>query len=288
MPKILVTGGAGFVGSNLIEALVSSGVEACSLDDYSTGREENHVVGCEYHKGDVSEEKDLQVAESVDFIFHLAAKARISRSFEDSAGYFKANAMGTMGVCRFALERSIPVVYAGTGSNHGGRYRNPYTFSKAVGEDVVRMSMGLGLKASIARFFNVYGPHESMREDHSTLIGSWRGKVARGEIPVIYGDGTKVRDFTHVSDITEALMGIMQKRAFGFEFDLGRGSPLSVLEVAGMFGLGFEFRPDRRGEMQESVCDNSLARKVLGWNPFRNLKDYVDSEKIRTITSKNE
>jgi nucleoside-diphosphate-sugar epimerase len=277
-----VTGGAGFIGSNLIEALLLSGAETCSVDDYSSGIEQNHIEGCEYHNGDVSEAGDLESIGRIDFIFHLAAKARISRSFEDSAGYFKANAMGTMGVCRFALERSIPLVYAGTGSNHGGRYRNPYTFSKAVGEDVVRMNMGLGLKASIARFFNVYGPRELIGEDNSTLVGAWRGRIARGEVPVIYGDGTKVRDFTHVRDITEALMSIMQRRAFGFEFDLGRGSPLSVLEVSRMFGRGFEFRPDRRGEMQESVCDNSLARKVLGWNPSRNLKDYVDSEKIRT------
>jgi UDP-glucose 4-epimerase len=288
MPKILVTGGAGFVGSNLIERLVSCGLGVCSLDDYSTGRRGNHVDGCEYFEGDVSAVEDFGFVGSLDFIFHLAARARIAPSFGDPVGYFRANSQGTMNVCGFALKKGIPLVYAGTGSNHGGRFRNPYTFSKAVGEDVVRMGMSLGLKASIARFFNVYGPRESLHEGHSTLIGSWRGRIACGEVPVIYGDGTKVRDFTHVSDITEALMSIMQKRAFGFEFDLGRGSPLSVLEVSRMFGCGFEFRPERKGEMQESVCDNSLARKVLGWNPSRNLKNYVDSEKIRTSPSKNE
>lgn len=279
MPKVLVTGGAGFIGSNLIEALLLSGAETCSIDDYSSGMEENHISGCEYYKGDVSDASDLERIGRIDFVFHLAARARISRSFEDPAAYFRTNATGTMNVCRFSLKRGVPLVYAGSGSNHGGRFKNPYTFSKAVGEDVVRMNMELGLSASIARFFNVYGPRESTDEGNSTLVGSWRGRIARGEVPVIYGDGTKVRDFTHVSDITDALMMIMQRSALGFEFDLGRGRPLSVIDVSRMFGCKFEHQSDRMGEMQCSVCDNSLARKVLDWRPFRNLEDYFASEK---------
>lgn len=281
MPKILVTGGAGFVGSNLIESLVSSGKEVCSLDDYSTGSEENHVEGCEYLRGDVSDEQTFKCVPDVDFVFHLAARARIAPSFKDPVGYFKANATGTMNACNFALSRGVPLVYAGTGSHHGGRYRNPYTFSKAVGEDVVRMHMGMGLNCSIARFFNLYGPRESTEEGVATLIGSWRGRMERGETPVIYGDGSKTRDFTHVCDVTEALVMIMNKNAWGFEFDLGRGSPHSVLEVSKMFGGKFEHFPDRAGEVQDSVCDFSLARKVLGWIPRRNLESYVCSVKKR-------
>lgn len=275
MPKILVTGGAGFIGSNLVEALVSSGMEVCSLDDYSTGRTENHIRGCEYIKGDIADMRAFKSVGHVDFIFHLAAKARIAPSFDDLAGYFRTNATGTVNVCGFALERGVPLVYAGTGSSHGGRYRNPYTFSKAVGEDAVRMTVELGLKASIARFFNVYGPRESTEEGLSTLIGSWRGRAAKGEVPVIYGDGSKIRDFTHVHDITDALLLIMNREAFGFEFDLGRGNPVSVLEMSRMFGGEFDFLPDRRGEMQKSICDNTLARNVLGWNPHRNVEGYI-------------
>lgn len=281
MPKILVTGGAGFVGSNLIEALVSSGTEVFSLDDYSTGRKENHVEGCEYLQGDVSDEQTFKCVPDVALIFHLAARARITPSFKDPMGYFKANATGTMNACEFALKKNIPLVYAGTGSYHGGRYRNPYTFSKAVGEDVVRMHMGMGLKCSIARFFNVYGPRESTEEGVATLIGSWRGQIERGETPVIYGDGSKTRDFTHVCDVTEALVMIMKKKAWGFEFDLGRGSPHSVLKVSKMFGGKFQHLPERPGEVHNSVCDFSLARKVLGWVPHRNLENYVCSVKKR-------
>lgn len=282
MPKILVTGGAGFIGSNLIKALVLSGEEVCSLDDYSTGRKENHVAGCEYIKGDIAEEDSLKSLQNIDFIFHLAAKARITPSFKDPAGYFRANATGTMVVCGFALDKKIPLVYAGTGSNHGGRYRNPYTFSKAVGEEVVRMYMKMGLNCSIARFFNVYGPGESKEEGIATLIGSWRRKRERGEALIIYGDGTKTRDFTHVDDITEALMLIMKKRTWGCEFDLGRGFPHSVSQISRMFGGELLHMPDRPGEVQNSSCDNSLAKSVLGWNPRRNVEDYVNSLWIHT------
>lgn len=281
MPRILVTGGAGFIGSNLIKALVASGREVCSLDDYSTGRAENQAEGCEYFRGDVSNEKDLESLPDVELIFHLAARARIAPSFKDPSGYFKANAMGTMMACDFALKRGIPLVYAGTGSHHGGKYRNPYTFSKAVGEDAVKMHMQMGLKCSITRFFNVYGPNESTEEGVATLIGSWRGKIKKGEKPIICGDGSKTRDFTHVYDITDALVLVMQKKAWGFEFDLGRGSPMSVLEVSRIFGGKFQHMPERPGEVQDSLCDNSLAREVLGWKPFRNLNDYLTSEKVR-------
>ena len=259
----------------MIRALISSGEEVCSIDDYSTGRKENHVEGCEYIMGDVSEKGTFDLVPDVDLIFHLAARARITPSFGDPKGYFKANAMGTMVACGFALEREIPLVYAGTGSNHGGRYRNPYTFSKALGEDVVRMHMGMGLNSSIARFFNVYGPGESKEEGVATLMGSWRGKIERGETPVIYGDGSKTRDFTHVDDITDALILVMRNKAWGHEFDLGRGSPKSVLEISKMFGGEFRHLPDRPGEVQNSSCDCSLARRTLGWTPCRNVEDYV-------------
>jgi UDP-glucose 4-epimerase len=277
--KILVTGGAGFIGSNLVERLVSMGLGVCSIDDYSTGSEQSHIQGCDYFKYDLSEHSDFGFVGEVDFIFHLAARARIAPSFSDPLGYFKANALGTMNVCGFATRIGVPLVYAGTGSGHGGRYRNPYTFSKSVGEDAVRMSMKLGLSSSIARFFNVYGPRESTEEGVSTLIGSWRGKIERGEKPVIYGDGSKTRDFTHVHDIVDALVLIMERRTFGFEFDLGRGSPRSVHYISNIFGCEFKFEPDRKGEMQISACDNSLARKLLGWNPSRNVEDYIHSVK---------
>lgn len=277
MPKILVTGGAGFIGSNLVRSLVDSGHEVISIDDYSTGKRENQVGGCEYVVSDISEKDAFESLHGADLIFHLAARARIAPSFKDPCGYFRANATGTMVACDFALKRGIPLVYAGTGSHHGGRYRNPYTFSKAVGEDVVRLHMQMGLKCSIARFFNVYGPNESTEEGVATLIGSWRGKIERGETPVIYGDGSKTRDFTHVRDITEALVMVMQKEAWGFEFDLGRGSPKSVIEVSRMFGARFEHMPERPGEVQDSICDSSLAESVLGWTPHRNLEDYINS-----------
>lgn len=283
-PRILVTGGAGFIGNALIKKLIDSN-EIVSVDNYSSGKKENHVEGCEYLDSDIAD-LDCSLLGDFSIIFHLAASARILPSFKDPDRYFKSNVIGTYNICKFASSKETPLIYAGSSSHHGGRFKNPYTFTKDMGEDIVNMHIKCyGLNASIVRFYNVYGPGESTG-DNATLIGKWKGLINSGETLTIYGDGSKRRDFTHVDDIVDGLIRIMNKNAFGYTFELGRGKNYSILEVLQMFGQKeFIFEPDRPGEVDSTLCDNSLARQILDWEPKNNLEDYIRDQISRSSSS---
>ena len=136
--KILVTGGAGFVGTNLIKRLLSNGFDVTSLDNYFTGKRENELKGCKYIKGDIRLDFEKAVG-NCDIVFHLAAIARIQPSFKDPKSYFNTNANGTLNVVEFCCKNDIPLIYAGSSSHHSGKYKNPYTFSKWQGEQLCEM-----------------------------------------------------------------------------------------------------------------------------------------------------
>jgi UDP-glucose 4-epimerase len=276
--RVLVTGGAGFIGSKLMFRLLEEGCKVCSLDDYSFGCESRHKKGCDYFYGDVSELSDYSFIGDVDFIFHLAARARIRPSFDDPSVYMRVNVNGTFNVASYASSKGIPLVYASSGSIHAGSYRNPYTFSKEMGEEVVKFHQECrGLEAAVARFFNVYGPGEVVGGSNATLIGSWRRCMEQNVPLTIFGDGSKRRDFTHVEDIVDALVEIMKRKTFGHSFDLGRGKCHSVIEIANMFGAEVCHEADRLGEADSSICDHSLASDLLGWDPRRDVEDYIRS-----------
>jgi UDP-glucose 4-epimerase len=223
---------------------------------------------------------DYSFLGDVDFIFHLAARARISPSFNDPSGYMRVNATGTFNVASYASDKKIPLVYASSGSRHSGKYKNPYTFSKEMGEEIVKFHQECrSLKATSTRFFNVYGPGEVVGGENATLVGSWRWCLEQKVPLTIFGDGSKTRDFTHVDDIVDALVEIMKRRALGYSFDLGRGKCHSVIEIARMFGAEVRYERDRPGEAENSLCDHSLAAEVLGWNPRRDIEDYIRSIK---------
>ena len=155
--NILVTGGAGFIGSNLIKKLLKEGHQVVSIDDYSTGTVDNELKGAKYIKGDVSE---IGKCGSFDLIYHLAAKARIQPSFNLPLEYFKANATATFNLCMYCSKNNIPLQFAGSSSHHSGKFKNPYTFSKDISEEIVELcKVHYGLKATITRFYNVYGPY---------------------------------------------------------------------------------------------------------------------------------
>ena len=130
-----------------------------------------------------------------------------------------------MRLVRYCVEKGIPLIYAGSSSHHSGKFKNPYTFSKDLGEDVIKLYQEhFNLKTSVARFYNVYGPHQLTEGGYTTLIGRWLNNINNGSSCVIFGDGEKRRDFTHVSDIVDALIRIMQQQAYGHTFELGRGT----------------------------------------------------------------
>ena len=273
--KILITGGAGFVGTNLIKRLLENNHELISIDNYNTGLKSNHQEGCEYLEHDIINIHDYGFIKP-DLVFHMAAIARIQPSFNDPIKYFKANANGTMQLAYYCAKNNIPLVYAGSSSHHSGKFKNPYTFSKDIGEECLKLFFDcFGLKYSIARFYNVYGPYQLTEGGYTTLIGRWISNIEKGLQCEIYGDGEQRRDFTHVDDIVEALIQIMKQEKYGYTFELGRGKNISVNEVAKMFQITPIYKEPKPGEARHTLCESSIAKKLLGWNPKIDLIDYI-------------
>jgi UDP-glucose 4-epimerase len=168
--------------------------------------------------------------------------------------------------------------FAGSSSHHSGKFKNPYTFAKDVSEEIVVLCEQIyGLKATITRFYNVYGPHHLKVGGYCTVIGKWEYAVESGNPIIINGDGTKRRDFTHIDDIVNALLLIQTQDAWGHIFELGRGTNFSIKEVADMFKYDMiEYAADKPGEAINTLCEDTLAKEVLGWEPKINLIDYIN------------
>ena len=284
--RILVTGGAGFIGTNLIKRLINDGHTCMSIDNYSTGKKENHIEGCTYIDADLCEKvKDNFMNQwfQPDVVFHMAAIARIQPSFENPEKYIETNFNGTYKIIKLCMERNVPLIYAGSSSHHSGKFKNPYTFSKDLGEDIIKLyQMHFGLKASVARFYNVYGPYQLTEGGYTTLIGRWLNNIQNNIQCEIYGDGEKRRDFTHVDDIVDGLIRIMKQQAYGHVFEFGRGQNYSVNDVATMFRIEPIYKDDKPGEAQNTLCDSKLAHDILAWEPKINLIDYIN-EILHTI-----
>jgi UDP-glucose 4-epimerase len=273
--KILVTGGAGFVGTNLIKRLLQDGHKVYSVDNYTTGLESNHQKGCKYWNFDIRNITDYNFI-NPDVVFHLAAIARIQPSFERPKDYFEVNANGTMNLAWWCAKNNVPLIYAGSSSKHSGKLKNPYTFSKDIGEEIIMLyQYHYNLQATIARFYNVYGPHQLLEGGYTTLIGRWINNIQNGIQCEIYGDGKQRRDFTHIDDIVDALVLIMEKQEYGHEFELGRGRNYSVNEVAKIFGINPIYTDAKPGEARETLNTSPTAGYVLGWDPKRELEDYL-------------
>jgi len=282
--RILVTGGAGFIGTNLIIRLLKDGHSVTSVDNYSTGKVENHIQheNIDYNNSDINycwQLNDESSYSRFDLVFHLAAVARIQPSFEQPKNYIDTNFNGTYRVVEYCTKYNIPLIYAGSSSHHSGKFKNPYTFSKDLGEDVIKLYQEhFGLKSSTARFYNVYGPYQLTEGGYTTLIGKWLNNIENDSACDIFGDGEKRRDFTHVDDIVDGLIRIMKQKAYGYIFEFGRGKNHSINEVAKMFDIVPWYQPDKPGEAQDTLADNKLACDILAWEPNINLKDYIKKQ----------
>lgn len=278
--KILVTGGAGFVGSNLIVRLLSLGHAVHSLDNYSTGTKTNEHDGCSYTRGSVQQIAYVFKDQTFDVIFHLAALARIQPSFENPLDVFDANVAGTQLLLEYARRTAAKVVFAGSSSRWHDPEQSPYAMSKYIGEQLCRMyKTSFGMNVQIARFYNVYGPGEILNGDYATVIGIWRRKRELGEPLPIYGDGEQRRDFTHVFDICDGLVRIMETDIRDKEWELGTGVNYSVNELCDMFGqdkgTNRIYLPDRPHNYKETIRMDDAALTELGWHPEDRIREYV-------------
>jgi UDP-glucose 4-epimerase len=279
--KILVTGGAGFIGTNLIKKLLSKGHNVESIDNYDSGLKENEVDGCNYHTGDI-ESIDL-MDKDFDMIYHLAGLSRIQPSFKNPTETFRVNTIGTESVCSFAKKINAKVVYAGSSSRWHDPFQSPYACYKHMGEEICKMYRKVyGMDIEIVRFYNVYGPNEVVNGDWAAVIGIWRRQVMNGEPITIVGDGNQRRDFTHVIDIVDGLYRVgVGNEKHEDAWELGTGTNYSILEVYEMFKEKFGCEKlhieDQKGNYRITLRENNDAIDRLGWSPENRLKNYINS-----------
>jgi UDP-glucose 4-epimerase len=280
--KILVTGGAGFVGTNLIKRLLTEGHEVHSLDNYDSGLRENHVEGCNYISGDI-EQLEYWEGDSFDIVYHLAALSRIQPSFENPVETFRVNSRGTEAVCEFARHNNVKLIYAGSSSRWHNPYQSPYACYKHIGEEILKMYKTVyGINAEIARFYNVYGPNEIVDGDWAAVIGIWRRQTRDNEPITIVGDGEQRRDFTHVEDIVDGLYKIgMSSESHEDAWELGTGINYSINEVYELFkdkfGADKIHIPDQHGNYRKTLRENDDTLNRLDWKPKDRLNDYIQS-----------
>ena len=282
--RALVTGGVGFVGTNLIKRLLKVyDNRVVSLDNYTTGSIENQQKGCKYIHGDI---RDYKALGNFDIIFHMAALPRIGPSFKNPREVFETNVQGTQNILEYARVYNIPVIYAGSSSFHGGVYKNPYTFTKWQGEELCKMYSNIfGVPTSICRFYNVYGDYMINEGAYRTVLSIFKEQYEKGEPLTITGDGEQRRDFTHVDDVVDGMIRVMRAMFgevdmfyHGAEFELGRGKNYSINEVADMFGGERKYIDSINGEVRETLCTDKNTKEILEWKPKRNVEDWIRNE----------
>jgi UDP-glucose 4-epimerase len=281
--KILVTGGAGFIGTNLIKRLLKEGHEVVSLDDYETGLQENEVEGATYIMGDI-DSLTYWKGDSFDLCYHLAALSRIQPSFEDPTETFRVNTQGSQVVAEWARLNDIKVIYAGSSSRWHDPFQSPYAAFKHMGEEIFKLyKKTYNLDVEITRFYNVYGPDEIVDGDWAAVIGIWRRQVRDGEKITIIGDGEQRRDFTHVVDIVDALYKLgTSSEKHEDAWELGTGTNYSINEVYEMFKEKFPhiesvYLPDQPGNYRKTLRENDDTLERLDWKPEDRLREYIQS-----------
>jgi len=277
--KILVTGGAGFVGSHLCERLAQDkNNDVYSLDNYFTGSEDNHVPNVTYIKGLTSDIEQL-ITFSPDMVYHLGEYSRVEQSFDDIEKVWKFNKDGIFAVLEFVRRHGCKILYAGSSTKFGdgglGRSASPYAWTKASNTELVQnYGIWFNVPYAITYFYNVYGNREIQTGKYATLIALFKEKMKNSEPLTIVSPGTQKRNFTHIDDIIDGLV-LVGENGYGDEFGIGSGEAYSILEIAQMFDGKIEMLPERRGNrMSADVI--SAKTEALGWRPTRKIKDYVE------------
>lgn len=281
--KVVVTGGAGFIGSHLVDALIDEGYDVHVIDNLVNGKKENVNAKAKLHKKDITDLKALQsVFKKADYVFHLAALPRVQFSIKYPIESHNANVNGTLNVLIAAHKAQVKkVIYSASSSAYGDQKtmplvetmlpmpKSPYGLQKQIGESYCRVwSEVYGLPTVCLRYFNVYGPRNSADGAYALVISKFIEQMRKNKALTITGTGKQTRDFTHVRDIVAANILAMKstKVGKGEVINIGAGNNVSINEIARMIGGTIEYIPARL-EPQNTLANNSLARKLLGWKP---------------------
>lgn len=296
MTKSLVTGGAGFIGSNLVDRLIELGHEVIVIDNESSDAHEHPYwnLNSQNYKIDICDyENTRKLYDGVDYVFHLAAEARIQPTINDPVKATLVNTLGTNVVLQCAREAVVKrVMYSSTSAAYGRNplpniesqvddCLNPYSVSKANGEKLCKMYTELfGLETVIFRYFNAYGNRQPVRGQYAPVMGIFGRQKLNGDLLTIVGDGEQRRDFVNVFDIVEANIlaatAELDDKYLGTIFNIGSGTNYSVNEVANMYNHPIINIPARLGEMKETLADTLKANVILKWYPKVNLKEWLN------------
>lgn len=291
--RYLVTGGAGFIGSNIVDELIRRGHEVVVLDDLSTGKEANLAAvrqKIDFRTGSITNLDTLKSAcQGTDYVIHLAARTSVPKSVKDPLESNHVNIDGTLNVLVAARDAKVKrFVFAASSSAYGETPTlpkiesmqpapiSPYGVTKYVGELYAQVfGRVYGLENACIRYFNVFGPRQDPTSQYSGVLSRFMLAVIKGERPVIYGDGEQTRDFTYVANVVdETLRACEAKSASGMVFNGGTGARITLNEVLKLLGkitgrqIQARYDPPRNGDIRDSQADISLARKVLGYEPL--------------------
>lgn len=285
---ILVTGGAGFIGTHLCTRLLKDGHKVISLDNYFTGSKSNHIDGVDYREGHT---KDIEkhIPENIDIVYHLGEYSRVAPSLDEPQVVFDLNIAGTFGVLEHWRKRKYKLVYVGSSTKFAyerddgvaGRDRSPYSWSKSANtEQVHNYGRWYNLKYSVVYFYNVYGNGERAGQFngvYGTVVETFNKCYLDGSTCSINGNGKQTRAFTHVEDTINGIV-LVGEKGVADEYAISANEVHSLLELAKMFDIEIEFKPPTKSTRSSGSEDTSKL-KLLGWKQKNTLLDYVVSIK---------
>ncbi len=306
MTEYLITGGAGFIGSNIAEHLVRAGKSVRLFDNLSTGKRENVPAGAEFIEGDLRVFESVKRAtEGVRYVLHIAAIPSVPRSVEDPVATNQVNVTGTLNLLIAARDAGVKrVVFSSSSSVYGdtpvlpkredmpASPLSPYAVQKITGEYYCRISYQLyGLETVALRYFNVFGPRQNPASQYAAVIPRFITAILRGEPPTVYGDGQQTRDFSHVENIIDANVAACTagsprsergKAALGEAFNIACGGRISLLDLIATINkiagkrIAPKFDPPRPGDIKDSQADITKAAKLLGWKPRVEFQEGIE------------
>lgn len=282
--KSLVTGGAGFIGSHLVDKLIERGHQAVIIDNLSTGKKENLNPGADFYNLDICDFNKIKpLFKGVDFVFHLAALPRVPLSIEDPVGTSRVNILGTINVFKAAIDAKVKrIIFASSSSVYGNQEKlplkegmnpcpiSPYALQKLVGEEFAKLFSDIYKTPIVSlRYFNVYGSRLDFDSEYSLVIGKFLKQKKEGKPLTIYDDGEQTRGFCYVDDVVQASLRAAESEKIkgGEVINIGSDKSQSVNYLAKLIGGEVQYLPPRPGDVRHTLAETTLAKRLLDWSP---------------------
>lgn len=274
---VIVTGGAGFIGSHLCEKLVDEGFEVWSVDNYFTGSTDNHVEGVTYFDMEAKDIMKLLPAKPK-YVFHLGEYSRVEQSFDDIDIVWDYNTKGIQSVLKFCHRTGAKLIYAGSSTKFAddgeGPTQSPYAFSKSTNTNLVNAySKWFGIDYATVYFYNVFGGREIKSGPYATVVAKFKELAKQGKEASITLPGTQLRNFTYIDDIVDGLIRVAYNGQ-GDEHGIGNPRSYTIVQLAELFGLKYQFTIAKKGNRMGAVVVGDKLDK-LGWKPTVELEDYI-------------